>query len=214
VTIAVPPRCPVWCRQVPVPIDPFTTFTSPTGWSFLSEWAKCQPGNTQNGGTVLPIVNLWLILNREHPRLVSEIFACDRPTDGRTTRTITIAGPHIVADQQITVVAYSRRNLNKERMRIQTYKNAIQTPTQPQKNVKWRNFLQLRATFSKRVLHCPAVFWTRRYSKNDCKGYMGCPKEVEILYLSASVDWYLNSCSAFDGESSVRGTDKTPTDII
>jgi len=37
--------------------DPFTTFTSPTG-PFLSEWAKCQPGNTQNGGTVLQIANL------------------------------------------------------------------------------------------------------------------------------------------------------------
>jgi len=29
--------------------------------------------------------------------LVSEIFACDRRTDGQTTQTITIAGPHIVA---------------------------------------------------------------------------------------------------------------------
>jgi len=52
--IADPPRCPVWCRLVTVPTDPFT---SPTG-PFLSEYAKCQRGNTQNGGTVLLIENL------------------------------------------------------------------------------------------------------------------------------------------------------------
>jgi len=34
-------------------------------------------------------------------RLVLEIFACDRRTDRRTTRTITIAGPYIVAVQLI-----------------------------------------------------------------------------------------------------------------
>jgi len=34
-------------------------------------------------------------------RLVSEIFACDRQTDGRTTWTLTIAGPHIAAGQLI-----------------------------------------------------------------------------------------------------------------
>jgi len=51
VTIAGPPRCPVWCRLVTVPADPFTTSTRPTG-PLLSECAKCQPG------TVLPIANL------------------------------------------------------------------------------------------------------------------------------------------------------------
>jgi len=57
VTIAVQPRCPVWCRLVTVPTDPFTTFISSTS-PFLSGWAKCQPGNTQNGGSVFPIANL------------------------------------------------------------------------------------------------------------------------------------------------------------
>jgi len=52
-----PATVPIWCRLVTVPTDPFTTLTSPTG-PFLSEWAKCQPGNTQNGRTVLPIANL------------------------------------------------------------------------------------------------------------------------------------------------------------
>jgi len=94
VRIAGPPRCPVWCRLVTVPTDSFTTFTSPTG-PFLSQWAKCQPGNTQNGGTVLPIANLmadsesgspvsyssFLVTIFRLSRLVSEIFACDRQTD-------------------------------------------------------------------------------------------------------------------------------------
>jgi len=37
VTIAGPPRYPVWCRLVTVPTDPFTTFARPTG-PFMSEW--------------------------------------------------------------------------------------------------------------------------------------------------------------------------------
>jgi len=57
VTIAGLPWCPVWCRLVTVPTDPFTTFTSPSS-PFLSEWVKCPPGNTQNGGTVLLIASL------------------------------------------------------------------------------------------------------------------------------------------------------------
>jgi len=36
VTIVGPPWCPVWCRLVTVPTDPFTTSTSPTG-PFLSK---------------------------------------------------------------------------------------------------------------------------------------------------------------------------------
>jgi len=125
-----PPLCPVWCRLVTASTNPVTTFTRPTG-PFLSEWAKCQPGNTQNGGTVLPIVNLMADSESGSPafyssflvdlticlsRLVSEIFACgrqtDRQTDGRTdgqtTRTITIAGPHIVAGQLIWCTGFSR----------------------------------------------------------------------------------------------------------
>jgi len=95
-TIAGPPRCPVCCRLVTVPTDPFTIFTSPIG-PFLSEWAKCKPGNTQNGGTILPIANLMADSESGSPdsylsflvtirlsRLVSEIFACDRQTDGQT----------------------------------------------------------------------------------------------------------------------------------
>jgi len=57
VTIAGPPRCLVWCWLVTVPTEPFITFTSSTSL-FLSKWAKCQPGNTQNGRTVLQITNL------------------------------------------------------------------------------------------------------------------------------------------------------------
>jgi len=48
VTIAGPPRCPVWCRLATVPTDPFTTFTRPTG-PFLSEWANRE--TPQNSGT-------------------------------------------------------------------------------------------------------------------------------------------------------------------
>jgi len=110
-TIAGPPQCPVWCWLVTVPTDPFSTFTSPTD-PFLSEWAKCQPGNNQNGRTVLPITNLMADSELGSPvsysrfvvticlsHLVSDIFAHDRQTDKWTTRTITTAGPHIVAGQ-------------------------------------------------------------------------------------------------------------------
>jgi len=91
-TIADPPRCPVWCRLVTFPTDSFTTFTRPTG-PFLSEWAKYQLGNTQNGGTILPIANLMADSESGSPvsyssfiiticlsRLVPEIFTCDRQT--------------------------------------------------------------------------------------------------------------------------------------
>jgi len=80
----------------------------------LSQWMNCRPGNTQNGGTVLPIASLMADSELESPdsyssflvtirlcRLVSEIFACDRQRDRQTTRTIPIAGPHIVAGQLI-----------------------------------------------------------------------------------------------------------------
>jgi len=75
-TIAGPPRCPVWChlygtvyqrkqprmsRLVTVATDPFTGPTAP----FLLEWAKCPPGNTQNVGAILPIMNLMADLNWE-----------------------------------------------------------------------------------------------------------------------------------------------------
>jgi len=98
VTIAGPLWCPAWCRLVTLPTDPFTTFTSPTD-PFLSEWAKCQPGNTQNGGTVLPIANLMADSESGNPssyssfivtirlclsRFVLEIFVCDRQMDRQT----------------------------------------------------------------------------------------------------------------------------------
>jgi len=105
-----PPRCPVWCRLVTVPPNQFTTFTRPTG-PFLSELAKCQPGNTQNGGTV------WCTSDRKSDgrfwiwkpgflfefssshMFISLSFGDIRvwQTDRRTARAITIAGPHIVA---------------------------------------------------------------------------------------------------------------------
>jgi len=90
VTIAGPPRRPVWCRLY--------------GTVYRRKWL----GYTQNGGTVLPIANLtahsesgspdsysnFLVTIHLSHSLVLEIFACDRQTDGRTTRTITIAGPN------------------------------------------------------------------------------------------------------------------------
>jgi len=102
---------------VTVPTDPFTTFTSPIG-PFLSEWAKYQPGNNQNDGTILPIANLMTDSKSGSPvsyssflvtiglsLSVSEIFTCDRQMnermDGQTTWTIAIAGPHIVVGQLI-----------------------------------------------------------------------------------------------------------------
>jgi len=80
VTIAGPPRYPVWCRL-------YSTVY----------WIK-RPGNTQNGGTVLPIANLMVDYVSGSPdsyssflvticlsRLVSEMFACNRQTDRRTS---------------------------------------------------------------------------------------------------------------------------------
>jgi len=77
---------------VTVPTDPFTRPTAP----FLSEWAKWQPGNTQDGGTVLPIANLMadsesgsldsystFLVTIRLSRLVSEI---SRVTDRRTDK--------------------------------------------------------------------------------------------------------------------------------
>jgi len=53
-----------WPATVPsvVPTGDWTQWSihyihRPTG-PFLSEWTKCQPENTQNGETVLPIANL------------------------------------------------------------------------------------------------------------------------------------------------------------
>jgi len=79
---------------------------------------ECHPGNAQHGGTVLPIANLMADFESGSPvsyssflvtigvglsGLVSEIFACDRRTDGQTMQTITIAGRHIVAGQLIII---------------------------------------------------------------------------------------------------------------
>jgi len=114
VMVAGPARCPVWCRLVTVPTDPVTTVTRPTGL-FQSEWVKCRPRNTQNGGTILPITNLTVDSESGSPssyshyivttglsRLVLEIFACDSWTvrlADKQARTITIASPHIVEGQ-------------------------------------------------------------------------------------------------------------------
>jgi len=98
-------------RLVTVPTDPFINVWWPgarelsvlrryPSWfnmpavRFLSEWAKCQPGNTQNGGTILPIANLITDSESGSPdsyssflvtirlsRLVSEIFTCDGRMD-------------------------------------------------------------------------------------------------------------------------------------
>jgi len=94
VTIAGPPWWPVWCCL------------------YSTVYRRKRAGNTQNGGIVLPIVNLIADSESERPVsylsflvticlscLVSEL-SCDRETDGqqtdgRATRTITIAGPHI-----------------------------------------------------------------------------------------------------------------------
>jgi len=80
-------------RLVTVLSDPFTR---PNAHFFLNG-RRCQPGNTQNGGTVLPIANLMAdsesgspnsysscLVTIRLPRLVLEILACDRQTDGRT----------------------------------------------------------------------------------------------------------------------------------
>jgi len=95
-------------RLVTVPTDPFTRPAVP----FLSEWVNCQPKNTQNGRTVLPITNLMadsesgspdsyasFLVTRHLSCLVLKIFTCDRQMDGRTMQIITIAGPHIVVGQ-------------------------------------------------------------------------------------------------------------------
>jgi len=118
-TIAGPPRWPVWlcppflsvklcirrctrrnrqsrlsawtgdCSQRSIPNCPF-----------LSEWAKCQPENTKNAGTIdlLPISKLVADSDSGSPdsyssilvtirvsRLALEVFASDRQTDGRTS---------------------------------------------------------------------------------------------------------------------------------
>jgi len=83
-------------------------------WLFLSELAKCQPGNTQNGRTVPPVANLMADSELGSPdsylsfvatirlsRRYSHDIQTDRRTDRRTMRIITIAGPHIVAGQLI-----------------------------------------------------------------------------------------------------------------
>jgi len=98
-------------RLVTVHTNPFTRPTVP----FLSACAKCQPGNTQNGRTVglLPIANLMadselgsrdsyssflVTIGLRLSRLVSEIFACDRQTDGQTDNADhNYSWPHIAA---------------------------------------------------------------------------------------------------------------------
>jgi len=82
----------------------------------LSQLAKCRFRNTQNDRTVLPIANLTadpesgspdsyssFLVPMGVPRLVSEIFVCDRQTDGRTNNVDHYySWPHTVAGQLIT----------------------------------------------------------------------------------------------------------------
>jgi len=104
-------------RLVTVSTDPFTKPNCPIS----AEWAKCQPGNTPNGGTVLPIANLTADSEYRSPasyssflvglticlsRLVLDMFACDRQTD--VQRGHTIAGLHLVAGQLIMLVMRHR----------------------------------------------------------------------------------------------------------
>jgi len=78
--------------RCPIPNDPLTT----PSCLYLSQWAKCQTGNTQNGSTVLPIANLMadsvsgrpdsyssFLVTIRLSLLVLEIFACDTHTDGQ-----------------------------------------------------------------------------------------------------------------------------------
>jgi len=60
--------------------------------------ADAESGNVVSYSSFLVTISL--------SRLVSEIFACDRQTDRRTTRTITIAGLHIVAGQLINRLTF------------------------------------------------------------------------------------------------------------
>jgi len=53
VTIAGPPRCPVWCRLVTVPLIQLLQSQSQPAHP---QWAKCRPRNTQNGETIANLV--------------------------------------------------------------------------------------------------------------------------------------------------------------
>jgi len=58
VMIAGPPRCPVWCRLVTVPTDPFTTFTRPTGpfLSWVGEMATRKHSKCRNHTSIVNLV--------------------------------------------------------------------------------------------------------------------------------------------------------------
>jgi len=101
---------------------PTTAPNAPLTRPSLSE--QCRSGNTQDGGTGLPIANLMADSESGSPdsyssflvtirpsRLVSEIFGCDRPTGRQTTRIITIDGQHIVAGQLIIHSSPEKRGL-------------------------------------------------------------------------------------------------------
>jgi len=65
------------------------------------EWAKCQPRNTKNGGTILPIANLMTDTELVSPGIglwsISLRFGDNRVPDGRTMQTITILAPTVWA---------------------------------------------------------------------------------------------------------------------
>jgi len=86
-------------RLVTVLTDPLTRPTAP----FLSEWAKCQPRSTQDGGTILVIANLMADSESESPdsylsflvttRLFRLVSVTDRQTDEQADRQKDKQGP-------------------------------------------------------------------------------------------------------------------------
>jgi len=87
---------------------------------FCLNGRSANPETPKMAKPVLPIVNLMAGSESGSPvsyssflvticlaRLVLEIFACERQTDGQTTQTITIAGLHIVAGMQLTSLRLS-----------------------------------------------------------------------------------------------------------
>jgi len=99
---------------------PKAPLTRPSSLCLLQR-AKCRPGNTQNGETVLPIAHLMADSESESPdsyssflvtmrlsRTVSETFACDgqtdRQTDGRTDNADEYGGPANNRLQQLQVL--------------------------------------------------------------------------------------------------------------
>jgi len=118
VTIDGPPWCPVWCRLVTVLTDPLTTFTRQTAHFGLNgrrsatqkhpKWQNCTSDRESDGrfwigrpGFVFEFPSNYMSISLS----LGDIRV--RQTDRRTTRSITIAGPHIVAGEIITHIITS-----------------------------------------------------------------------------------------------------------